>query len=140
MNCDITSVDWPGPPWVMTRIRSKILKELIVSITVTKNVVGRRHGIVTLPEPLPHAGAVDAGRLVQLAGNGLQAREEQDHVVAHVSPGAHDDRPRASTTGRGDGQPGGFWMPTNRRNSLIGPYCGLNSRFHTDAMATIEVM
>ena len=36
--------------------------------------------------------------------------------------------------------PGGFWMPMNRRNSLIGPYSGLKRRFHTTAIATIEVM
>ena len=37
-------------------------------------------------------------------------------------------------------QPGGLSTPMTCRNWLIGPYCGLNSMFHTTAIATIEVM
>ncbi len=37
-------------------------------------------------------------------------------------------------------QPGGWSTPTSRRKALIGPYSGLNSMFHTWAVATIEVM
>ncbi len=40
-------VERPGPPLVMTTIRSNTLKLETVSMTTTKNVVGRSDGRVT---------------------------------------------------------------------------------------------
>jgi hypothetical protein len=37
-------------------------------------------------------------------------------------------------------QPGGSATPRKRSTSLTGPNCGLNSRFQTSPIATIEVM
>jgi hypothetical protein len=51
MNCESTTVAAFGaafPPGESTMMRSKILNDAIVSSTVTRNIVGRRPGSVTL--------------------------------------------------------------------------------------------
>ena len=47
------------------------------------------HGDLDLPSDLPLAGAVDTPCLVELVRDGLQRGEEDEHVVAGVSPGGH---------------------------------------------------
>ena len=43
-------------------------------------------------EDTPGTGAVHAGRLVQITGDGLQTDHHQQHVVARESPDNHDNR------------------------------------------------
>ena len=45
-------------------------------------------------EPLPGAGAVDRGSLVQRPRHGLQPGEEDDHAGAEVAPRRHQDQRR----------------------------------------------
>ncbi len=65
-----------------------------------------RHG--DRPEPPDAAGAVDGGRLVQVAGDRLQAGGDEDEREAEVGPHARQARRRTSAVSGSCSQPGSF--------------------------------
>src|SRR5579871_3570146 len=44
-----------------------------------------------MPELLYLTGPVKAGRLVEVAGHGLESRQEDDHVIANILPEVRSD-------------------------------------------------
>ena len=59
-------------------------------------------GSVMLAEGLPAGGAVDAGGLVDVVGDALQAHEHEQHVEARVAPHDEEDRRPQRAVGRAE--------------------------------------
>ena len=73
--------------------------------TVVRANVGRSSGTVMSAERLPADRAVDAGGLVDVVGDALQADEHQQHVEAGVAPDDEEDRrPQRAVGGAEEGE------------------------------------
>ena len=138
MYWDSTSVEFPGPPPVITRIRSRTLKLLIVSITVTKNMVGRRPGIVTLKmrssqfAPSIFAASWSSGLMdCSPARNSSMKYPASRQMPTMITAGMAQVLEAT--------QSGVFSRPMKRSSWLTGPNSGENSMFQTCATATMEV-
>ena len=79
-----------GPPWVSRYGSSKSCAALMKDVTTTKAVTGLSAGRVTVVNWRNCPGAVQLGRLVQLAGDVLQPGEEEDGEVPHPAPEQHE--------------------------------------------------
>jgi hypothetical protein len=96
----------------------------------------QRHGHVA--EGLPAPGAIDRGRLVELARDRLQPAMNTTIAKPEVPPDGHRDDRRHRQ--RGLASQSGPEKPTERRIVLISPTSGFRRNRQTTAIATMLVM